>query len=226
MRARRLLATAVITVLVAGCDTTPDGLEPPPVPPGSPAPGSRSPATAASLSTGWQITVYYTAVEQFHSGEATTVTGCRKLDCRNGQDDLGSYPAGFVQAVKDEGTGHTAAGPYLNWSYDVGFWLDTDPRDSDGNRLEPFVSAAADPDVLPRGTRLRITDCGRQDDGSAPQEAVCAALRDGHWEITDEFTPGLGGSRHIDAYIGPETGADFTDSDWYITLSGAALALG
>jgi hypothetical protein len=41
--------------------------------------------------------------------------------------------------------------------------------------------------------------------------------------VTDEFTPRLGGSKHIDAYIGPETGPGFTGSKWYITLTGATL---
>ncbi|GAA2848147.1 hypothetical protein Acy02nite_02320 [Actinoplanes cyaneus] len=176
--------------------------------------------------TEWEITVYYTAVEDFHDGADTEVTGCTRLECKDGQDDLGSYPADFVEAVRDEGTGRTSSGQYLNWSYDVGFWLDSAPRTSDGQRLTPFFSAAADPDVLPQGTRFRITGCGVQDDGSAPQEAVCAALRDGAWTVTDEFTPGLGGSHHLDAYIGPETGENFTDSDWYVTLTGARLTIG
>jgi hypothetical protein len=90
----------------------------------------------------------------------------------------------------------------------------------------PFVSAAADPGVLPRGTRFTIAACGSQDDGSAPPRAVCAALREARWQITDEFTPGLGGPKHLDAYIGPETGPGFTGSDWYLTLTGAQLALG
>jgi hypothetical protein len=88
------------------------------------------------------------------------------------------------------------------------------------------VSAAADPTVLPHGTRFTITACGRQDDGSTPPAAPCAKLRDSDWLITDEFTPGLGGNHHIDAYIGPETGPGFTDSDWYLTLTGARLTIG
>ncbi|GAA4609294.1 hypothetical protein GCM10023107_90910 [Actinoplanes octamycinicus] len=183
-------------------------------------------SSAADASSGWEITVYYTAVERFHTGAPTTVTGCPRLDCAHGTADLGTFPADFVQAVQDEGTGRTTAGQYLNWSYDVGFWLDSAPRDTDGDRLTPFVSAAADPNVLPDGTRFRISACGSQDDGSSPPAAICAALRDAAWQITDEFTPGLGGSRHLDAYIGPETGPGFTDSDWYLTLTGAAITIG
>ncbi|MEV6301963.1 hypothetical protein AB0M02_21295 [Actinoplanes sp. NPDC051861] len=169
--------------------------------------------------------MYYTAVERFHTDENTEVTGCRKLDCSHGDDNLGSYPSDFVDAVEEEGTGLTASGKYLNWSYDIGFWLDSAPRSSDGNVLTPFVSAAADPAVLPQGTRFTVTACGHQDDGSSPAAEVCRALRDADWRITDEFTPGLGGPKHIDAYIGPETGPGFTDSAWYITLTGARLSI-
>ncbi|MBU2663731.1 hypothetical protein KOI35_09445 [Actinoplanes bogorensis] len=189
-----------------------------------PAPSS-APAPA-QVSAGWEITVYYTAVERFHDGDPEQVTGCLKLDCKNGGDDLGTYPGDFVQAVHDEGTGHTTAGKYLNWSYDIGYWLDTEPRSADGKALTPFVSSAADPDVLAYGSRFVISSCGRQEDGSSPPAATCAALRRASWRITDEFTPGLGGSRHIDAYIGPETGPNFTGSDWYVTFTGARLTLG
>jgi hypothetical protein len=178
------------------------------------------------MSADWEITVYYTAVEEYHRGESSRVTGCRRIECSNGDDDLGSYKTSFVDAVEEEGTGRTMSGRYLNWSYDTGFWLDSAPRSSDGDVLTPFVSAAADPDVLPHGTRFRVDACGRQDDGAPPAARVCAALRDARWRITDEFTPGLGGPKHIDAYIGPETGPDFTGTDWYMSVTGARLALG
>jgi hypothetical protein len=223
---------ALLAVL-AGCGSPVRRAEPAPSAPvaSGPAPAispAAAPATSASAATsgGWEVTVYYTAVEAYHHGEPERVTGCSRLDCAHGGDDLGSYPADFVAAVKSEGTGRTAAGRYLNWSYDVGYWLDTAPRDTDGDPLEPYVSAAADPGVLRHGTRFRIAGCGRQDDGSAPPAAVCATLREADWRIDDEFTPGLGGRKHVDAYVGPETGPDFTDSDLYLTLTGATLRLG
>jgi hypothetical protein len=198
-----------------------------PAPPRRSAPPLRLPVvTVPVLTSGWEVTVYYTAVEEFHAGEPETVTGCPRLDCAYGDEDLGEYKAGFVEAVREEGTGRTAGGRYLNWSHDIGFWLDTRPRDAGGRALRPFVSAAADPGVLPRGTRFRIADCGRADDGSRPAAKVCAALRDAEWTVTDEFTPGLGGNKHIDAYIGEETGPDFTSSPWYLTLRGATLRRG
>jgi hypothetical protein len=191
--------------------------------PTSVSPPAPSPRTRTS--TDWEITVYYTAVEKFHDGAPTRVIGCLKLDCSDGDDDLGSFPADFVDAVRDEGTGRTVSGRYLNWSYDTGYWLDSVPRTSDGGALVPFVSAATDPDVLPRGTRFTVAGCGSQEDGSAAPRAVCTALRGAAWTITDEFTPGLGGPKHLDAYIGEETGPGFTDSQWYLTLTGARLEL-
>ncbi|WP_433795980.1 hypothetical protein [Actinoplanes sp. CA-252034] len=186
---------------------------------------SRSPSAATRTSSDWEITVYYTAVEEFHDGAPEQVTGCRTMDCSDGDDALGTYPADFVEAVRDEGTGRTRSGRYLNWSYDTGYWLDSAPRTSSGGSLVPFVSAAADPGVLPRGTRFTIAGCGSQEDGSTAPAAVCSALRDADWTITDEFTPGLGGPKHLDAYIGEETGPGFTDSQWYLTLTGARLRL-
>jgi hypothetical protein len=213
---RRFLICLAAVLLVGGCGDE----AAPRVLPSASVPAS-SPASATS--GGWEVTVYYTAVEAYHHGAKMRVRGCPKLDCEHGRADLGSYPKDFVQAVKDEGTGRTSAGEYLNWSYDTGYWLDTTTRDSYGHPLKPFVSAAADPGVLARGTRFTIADCGTRDDGSTPSDKVCAALRQATWLVTDEFTPGLGGSRHIDAYIGLETGPDFTDSEWYITLTGATL---
>lgn len=187
------------------------------------SPPAPPPARTPSRSTGWLITVYYTAVERFHAGARTTVTGCPRLECTRGSTDLGDYPRSFVQAVRDEGTGRTAAGRYLNWSYDTGFWLDDAPRDTAGRVLRPFESAAADPTVLAAGTRFVIVACGRDDDGGAIAAPVCDRLRASRWTVADEFTPGLGGPRHLDVYLGEETSADFTEGDWYTTLHAAVI---
>lgn len=188
--------------------------------------GAGSRAGPGATLTGWTVTVYYTAVERFHTDAPVTVTGCRRLDCAHGRDDLGRYPSSFVSAVHDEGTGRTSGGTYLNWSYDTGYWLDTAPRDSAGGPLRPWESAAADRSVLPAGTRFRITGCGHDEDGSRVPGGVCDRFRSARWTVTDEFTPGLGGSRHVDVYVGEETGPGFTDSDLYATLSGATLETG
>jgi hypothetical protein len=213
----RHLTAALTTLLLAACGSAGS----------TPAPQGSTPAPQGSgTSAGWEITVYYTAVQQYHSGTPTAVTGCPELDCTRGTDALGTFPKDFVQAVHDEGTGITTDGRYLNWSYDTGYWIDTATRDTDGDALVPFVSAAADPGVLSDGTRFVIENCGAQDDGSEVPAMVCSRLRGARWTIADEFTPGLGGEKHIDAYIGEETGPGFTDSDWYVTLTGATVHIG
>jgi hypothetical protein len=222
---RRQLVAGTLVALLAACDAP----QPPspssfPSPSSSPSPHASA-APTPSAASAWAITVYYTVVEEYHGGARIRVNGCPRLDCTGGHEDLGTYPADFVDRVKTEGTGVTAVGRYLNWSYDIGFWLDSAPRGTDGNPLEPYVSAAADPDVLAGGTRFTIADCGLQDDGSAPPSVVCAAFRQARWRIDDEFTPGLGGPRHIDVYVGRETRPGFTDSDAYVSLTGATLQI-
>ncbi|MGI5237703.1 hypothetical protein [Dactylosporangium sp. CA-139066] len=171
---------------------------------------------------GWEVTVYYTAVERLHNGNATEVTGCPTIDCdkHRNQQRLGSFPASFVKAVKDEGTGRTADGRYLNWSYDTGYWMDTAPRDTAGRPLRPWVSAAADASALRAGSRFTIVRCGTAE----VTAEVCTKLKSPTWTIVDEFTPGLGGDKHVDVYIGEETGPNFTDSDLYTTLQNATLS--
>ncbi|MEV4511810.1 hypothetical protein AB0K00_22915 [Dactylosporangium sp. NPDC049525] len=182
-----------------------------------------SAGSSPAQSTGWEVTVYYTAVAALHSGAAQQVTGCPTIDCEKGrnQRDLGTFPASFVKAVKDEGTGRVADGRYLNWSYDTGYWMDTAPRDTAGRPLVPWVSAAADGDVLRAGARFSVLRCGTAE----VTAAVCAKLKAPTWTIVDEFTPGMGGSKHVDVYVGEETGTDFTDSDLYTTLEGATLSV-
>ncbi|WP_394615989.1 hypothetical protein JNUCC0626_40785 [Lentzea sp. JNUCC 0626] len=196
-------ALAVLVLLLAGCSSPGSPEEPP------------------STDEGWEVTVYYTAVETFHSGPSAVVKGCPVIDCENGDDVLGTFPQSFSKAVEDEGTGRTADGRYLNWSYDKGYWLDTEPRDSFGKPLRPFVSAAAD--GVRTGSRIKLVSCGQTPEGGNVDRAVCQKLAGSSWEITDEFTPGLGGERHIDLYLGEETGPKFTESPWYTTFAKAVL---
>lgn len=170
----------------------------------------------------WTVTVYYTAVESLYAGPRETVRGCGDLECADADREIGSLPRVFVATVRDEGTGRITsgahAGKYLNWSYDVGFWLDTQPRDSRGEPLRPFETAAAD-GVAP-GTRLRLADCGDIDSDYQP---ACAKFSAATWTIGDEFTPGLGGDRHIDLYVGEETTEIFTDGPDFVMFTGATL---
>jgi hypothetical protein len=182
----------------------------------------------SGVQDGWRVTVYYTAVEAFHDPATTVdVVGCPVLDCSNGTEPLGTYPSTFATAVKDEGTGRITSGPsagrYLNWSHGEGYWLDEAPRDKAGRPLETLRSAAAD--GVPDGTVVRLLDCGRAYDGGPVAPRVCSLLRGGRWEILDAFTPGFGGDRHIDLYIGEEDRPGFTRSELYTTLEGATLEL-
>jgi hypothetical protein len=179
-------------------------------------------------SQGWHITVYYTPVESFYGGKSVSVTGCLRIEGSHGKDHLGTYPRTFVERAKQEGTGRITsgqhAGRYLNWSHDTGYWLDDAPRDSYGRRLEPFVSAAADGSVLRKGTRFRLAHPGRLEEGDAVPAHVARRFRDTVWEVRDEFTPGLGGDKHIDLYIGEQTHARFEEEDpMYTTLVRAAI---
>lgn len=226
------------TTLPGGATTTSPPVDGPPrrvgasaAPPTSRVPTTPTPSSttvAPSAAGDWEITVYVTAVERYYHGTLRPVRGCPTVDCdsRTPKVDLGSYPGDFVDRVRDEGTGLISNGPnagrYLNWSSDTGYWLDTMPRDSFGHRLVPYVSAAAD--GVPAGTRVRITSCGRNDDGSAPDPQVCAALTSARWQVLDEFTPGLGGVHHIDLYLGEEDRADYTaTSPYWVTFVGATV---
>jgi hypothetical protein len=189
----------------------------------------RSTRSPTPISSGWTFTTYYTAVQSFHSGAPKQVRGCMQRECDHGNELLGSFPRDFVQAVEDEGTGRITDGPhrgrYLNWSYDTGFWLDSDPVDTDGRRLRPYVTAAADIEALPKRAQFQIALCGReQEDGSAIDVHVCARLKASTWVVLDAFTPGLGGPRHIDLYIGEEDRVRFPDtSSSSITTRGSAI---
>ncbi|GAA3668446.1 hypothetical protein C8D88_102658 [Lentzea atacamensis] len=187
------------------------------------AAGQDGPPASGGTDEGWRVTVYYTAVERFHSGPAVPVRGCPVIDCEHGDELLGTFPQSFAKAVKDEGTGRTSAGRYLNWSHDKGYWMDDAPRDAFGRPLRPFVSAAAD--GLRHGSRIKLVSCGQTPVGANVDFAVCQKLVSSSWEITDEFTPGLGGDRHLDLYLGEETGPRFTESPWYTTLSEAVLEI-
>ncbi|MFG2001102.1 hypothetical protein ACGFNU_18350 [Spirillospora sp. NPDC048911] len=189
----------------------------------SPGPGSKPVGKPGR----WRVTVYYTLVERFHHGKPKAVRGCTEFHCEWGKKPLGSYPEDFVKAVQIEGSGRITAGPqrgrYLNWSSSVGWWLDDTTRDSAGKPLRPWSTAAADRDVLARGRKFLITDCGKNDDGRRIKAATCAKFRSHEWTVTDVFRPGWGGDHHADIYIGEETGPNFTKSPLYTELHGATL---
>ncbi|MFI6519507.1 hypothetical protein ACIBF1_28395 [Spirillospora sp. NPDC050679] len=211
----------------AGAPTAPTAS--PTAPPGAAKAEQRGsrPLKPLGKPRSWRITTYYTAVQSFHGGKATPVRGCPKLHCSWGKTPLGSYPADFLKIIKTEGSGRITAGPhkgrYLNWSYSVGWWLDTTTRDSGARPLRAWASAAADKDVLARGQRFAVADCGRTPGGKPVPAKVCDAFRKAEWTVTDVFRPGYGGEHHADVYIGEETGPGFAKSPFYTTLRGATL---
>jgi hypothetical protein len=178
----------------------------------------------------YTITVYYTAVESFHAGPARLVRGSLTPEDAPGNVALGTWPSDFVQAVMDEGTGRITSGPhagrYLNWSHDIGYWLHTVPANAYGERLVPFRTAAADTDVLPRGTRFRLAAPLVQDDGTPLDADSARRFLDAEWEVQDQFTPGLGGANHLDLHIGEEDRANFTEtSPRYTTLVNVRISV-
>jgi hypothetical protein len=164
----------------------------------------------------WKLTVYYTAVESFHHQRSVKVYGCREMGCR-WKATLGQYPADFVKAVKDEGTGRIThgehSGKYLCWSKHDGYWLDTIPRNAQDTALNPWESAAADPSVMNYGSTFQVIDCGVDDtDSSEINAKTCTQIKSARWKIVDRFEPGLGGKNHLDLYIGEEDQDDFIKS--------------
>ena len=201
---------------------------PSPSPSPSPTP-SPAPAPDPVSAEAYTITVYYTAVESFHTTAAQNVTGCLIRECSFGNSLIGSYPASFINATKEEGTGRITsganAGKYLNWSYDIGYWLDTIPSDGYGGALVPFRTAAADAIALTKGTQFRLVAPLKQEDGSALDATSANRLLNATWLINDQFTPGFGGALHLDVYIGEEDRVNFTNtSPLYTTLSNVKIS--
>ncbi|GAC1390280.1 MAG: hypothetical protein NVSMB31_07150 [Vulcanimicrobiaceae bacterium] len=181
-----------------------------------------TPAPTTAPSSGWRLTVYYTAVLAYYSGPPQTVFGCSDLVCTSRNVLLGTFPSDFINVVKVEGTGKIASGSYLNWSGDVGYWLDTSSRDAQGNALVPYRTAAADPSI-PFGTAFRVMTCGADTGTGTPTDAaVCSSLQGFPWVITDRFTVGAVG-KHVDLYIGEQNSANFTSSAKFIDASNSVL---
>jgi hypothetical protein len=188
--------------------------------------------SATTVSSDWAITVYYTAVESYHTASPQAVYGCLTLNCSRGSSYLGTFPSDFVQAVKSEGTGRITSSPnagmYLNWSINTGYWLDTAPRDDRGYALIPFVSGAADSSV-PFDIPFKILDCGVDDTtGSASDidPSVCNQIKASSWIVRDRFSEGSVG-KHVDLYIGEEDQFNFYNkSPKVISTKNATVSMG
>ena len=174
------------------------------------------PQVAGVASHGWEISMYFTAVETYYQGPLVELRGCPVIDCSNGTADLGRHPGDFLAAVKEEGSGRLASGvaktQYVNWSIDVGYWLDSAPRDARGSALQPYVSAAADPSIEYVSTFL-VVDCGSDVlTGEAADQGLCDSISRATWIVRDRFTAGVVG-KHLDLYVGEQESADLLGAD-------------
>jgi hypothetical protein len=191
-------------------------------------PEHQSEATA-QVTAGWEISTYFTAVEEYYDGPSIDLRGCPTIDCTDGNTLLGRFPQEFLESVKSEGSGRLSASgrpaEYLNWSIDIGYWLDSAPRDARGSILEPYVSAAADP-AIEYVASFRITECGTDAITGKPLgPELCDLVRHGGWVVRDRFTAGSVG-KHLDLYVGEQDRKDFLDrSPKAIHTVGASLLL-
>lgn len=150
-------------------------------------------------SPGWRLHLFYTAVEKYHHGKNSAISGCLSLSCRNGKQYLGTYPADFLAAVRAQGSGEISSGKYarhfLNWSDSLGYRLDTTPR-SDGIPLRKFHTVESSSPQLSARTSFRVVACG-----SGP---MCARLRTVKWAVADVVAAQP--DRDIWLYVGKQSG--------------------
>ncbi|GAC1574797.1 MAG: hypothetical protein NVS3B9_6850 [Candidatus Doudnabacteria bacterium] len=179
----------------------------------------------SNISTGWQLTVYYTPVEDYYGGTPTSVYGCANPYQSNCSDYLGVHKSDFVNVTKIEGSSKLTSGPYpgkyLSYSPDRGFGIEDTPRGADGNTVVPFSSAAADPSIAMQ-TSFKIIDCGREDSGSLVDPAFCDKIKNSNWKVTDRFALGSVG-KHFDLYIGEENSSTFRYSKWIVDTKYAVI---
>lgn len=187
------------------------------------------PQVSAIVSDGWEISVYFTALEKYYSGPLVELRGCPVIDCSNGTADLGRFPSDFLAAVKEEGSGRLASSVaesgYLNWSVSIGYWLDSAPRDARGSILQPYVSAAADPAIEYVST-FQIDDCGLDVRTGEPVDPrVCDSISRATWIVRDRFTVATV-AKHLDLYVGEQDRVDFLGrSPRAIHTLGATISL-
>lgn len=194
----------------------------------------RDGGTDAGSSGGWHLTTYFSALDSFYGGATAALTGCLNVDCSAGTDPtsaLGTYSVDFTVAVQTEGTGKITTGPqagqYLNWSASQpgsGYWLDTAPRDAQGNALVPYVSAASHPSYA-FGANFAVLDCGVDMTAGTPMDpAACADFMAATWQIRDRFEANTE-VRHLDLYIGLQTALDMNDDPHFVDQITAVTTL-
>ncbi|HEX6492943.1 MAG TPA: hypothetical protein VF112_05495 [Candidatus Dormibacteraeota bacterium] len=218
-------ATSSTTVLPSAAAASPTAAAPrsAPTPPAVAPTATASPAPALGA---WSLTVYYTAVESFHTGPPQAVTGCRPGadECSNGTDPLGSYPTDFLDAVRSQGAGRITAGKYagkyLMWDADSGYAVDTAALDQSDAPLRPFVSAGAGDPGIAAGTAFSVLDCGVPADAGG-----CARLRAARWVVTST-TRRPTDAHTLELYVGEEDGPGFGTGALIIHSHNARTTLG
>ena len=169
------------------------------------------PTTAPQVNStnGWHLTVYYTPVEKYHSGEQEHVPG------------VGSFSKAFLDLVRLEGVGKISNGPhagrYLQRGGENGFYIVDSPLDARGGALVAFKSAAMT-ESTNFGTKIKIVSCG-----GAPA-IVCNKIKSAEWEVVDRFGYDAG-SRHIDLYIGEENSENFLASELVFEAKNAEVTI-
>jgi hypothetical protein len=158
---------------------------------------------------GWTVHIRQTPVERFHTGKRVWAYGCDRPGCTDDYTHLGSYPTGFLAAVRKDGAGRLTTGPYagryLVRASAQAFRIEAAPRDASGRPLRPWRSATG---ALPVGTGVRVASCG--------SSALCRRVRAATWTIAQRS----GASDSIVLYAGDQTGPD------PVVLRGAALRIG
>ena len=200
--------------------------------PGAALVESFDPPLRMVQTTDWEISVYFTVLEEHFSGPLVELAGCRSLECSAGSEALGTFPHSFVEAVAAEGTGRIAdptmhgGWGYLNWSSSTGYWLDHHARDARGMVLRPYETVAA-PAGMRFGTEIRIVACGEDlTTGGVIDSSSCTRLQEALWRVGDRFEAVESGHR-IDLYIGEADGPDFaTVSPAVIHVRSAVVGVG
>jgi hypothetical protein len=154
----------------------------------------------------WGITVYYTPVEQYYSGEVEIVIGCSAYGCSS-SGELGRFPKTFLEVVRVEGVGKISHGPragmYIHWTEPTGYWISEKPLSATGQPLVAWQSAAAGIQYQ-FGSSFRIVDCGVDTVGKkAIASNICRQITSRQWIVDDRFGRDTVQKR-IDLYIGEQ----------------------
>ncbi len=136
-------------------------------------------ATGADICTsGWYVTGYYTPYEADFSGNKILIQA---------EGQTLQVKENFIDEIKTEGWGKLETGGYLGW-HDSAYHLSPNPLDAHDTALSE-TSLAADPSVLPQGTKVYIPTL------PDPSDQIVFTI--------DDVGPSIKG-KHVDVYTGEE----------------------